>query len=165
MFLAVTLDDWMWAPIIVGAIFILTMFAAFIRWQSKVDTDRGNFREFMTEVRADIKEILRRMPPVPVAGSSPLRLTEFGEELSAWINAHAWAASVAPTVPLAGGEKPFQLDAVAERYTKENLDGHMDQQMAECAFEFGINKEGVRDVLRVVLRDALLERTGQSLPD
>ena len=78
MIFTITLDDWMLAPIIVGSIFLITVLFKFAVWYSGMNTDRGNFREFMSEVRADIKEILRRMPPAPVAGDSPLKLTDFG---------------------------------------------------------------------------------------
>ena len=48
-----------------GAIF------AFGQWKGKVDSDRTLFKEFMTEIRNDIKEILRRLPPPAVDANSP----------------------------------------------------------------------------------------------
>ncbi len=152
--------------VLVGAIF------AAGRWYSNVNADRGMFTGFMQEVRddfkevqKDIKEILRRMPPVPVAGASPLRLTEFGEELAKWMAAVEWAEKEADKITLLGGEQPFQLDSVAERYVTEKIDGDTDVLITKCAYEFGTDKEGVRGVLRVVLRDELLKRTGQTLSD
>ena len=49
-------------------------------WFSNVNSDRKSFKEFMDEIRGDIKEILLRLPPLTVASSSPLRLTDFGEK-------------------------------------------------------------------------------------
>ena len=59
-----------------GAIF------AFGRWKGRVDSDRASFKEFMTEVRNDIKEILRRLPSLTVDAHSPLRLADLGKPIS-----------------------------------------------------------------------------------
>ena len=39
-----------------------------------VDAERDKFRAFAQEVRGDIRQILERLPPVTVAGSSPIEL-------------------------------------------------------------------------------------------
>lgn len=147
------------AFVIVGVVF------AAGRWYASVNADRADFKEFMKEVRQDIKEILNRMPPIPVAGDSPLRLTEFGEKMSEWMKATEWAKREAAKVRLMGDEEPFNIDSIAERYVRESIDGETDILMAKCAYEFGTDKEGVRSVLRVMLRDELLKRTGQGVPD
>ena len=59
-----------------GAIF------AFGQWKGRVDSDRVSFKEFMTEVRNDIKEILRRLPSPTVDAHSPLRLADLGKPIS-----------------------------------------------------------------------------------
>lgn len=48
----------------------------------KQDTarDRKAFAEATKEIRRDIREILWRLPPAPVPGSSPLQLTNRGIE-------------------------------------------------------------------------------------
>ena len=57
------------------------------KWQGEVDNDRNNFKEFIKEVRSDVKEILSRLPAKPISSSSPIRLTELGERISKKIDA------------------------------------------------------------------------------
>ncbi len=52
-------------------------------WVGRVDSDRTAFKEFMTEMRRDIAEILLRLSPTPTAtAASPIQLTDFGREIS-----------------------------------------------------------------------------------
>ena len=135
------------------------------KWHSSVNSDRDNFKEFMQEVRQDIKEILRRMPPVPVISDSPLRLTEFGEKLAGCLNATQWAEQVAPSVTVPDGAEPFRIDEIAERFVHAHLDEETRDTVARCAYEYGIDQEGVRGVLRVILRDELLKIAEPILKD
>lgn len=75
---------------LLGAVF------AFGKWYGEVNHDRKSFKEFMNEVRDDIKEILKRMPdPSPVQSKSPIQLTDFGENKSNTILAVDWAKNEA----------------------------------------------------------------------
>ena len=50
----------------------------------------------MKEVREKIDEILERLPPPPtVAPGSPVRLTDFGKEISHSLGAKKWSADQA----------------------------------------------------------------------
>ena len=42
----------------------------------------GTVKDFMQEIRADIKQIFVRLPQVPVASGSPAVLTDFGREIA-----------------------------------------------------------------------------------
>ena len=131
-------------------------------WVSSVNSDREWFREFMNEIRADVKSILSRLPPSPVSGDSPLRLTEFGEKLAEWLDAEQWASGVAPSLePTLRGAPPFKVDERAQEYVHEELGEPYGTRVAECAYEFGTTRDGVLEVLRVVLRDELLRRVGE----
>lgn len=132
------------------------------RWYSSVNSDRANFKEFMDEVRQDVKEILARLPPTPVTGSSPLQLTDFGERMSEWLDAPEWAKGVAVTVELPDQAEPFQLDEIARRYVHEQVHEAAIALIAKCAYEFGTEHGAVREVLRVVLRDELLKRADEA---
>lgn len=138
------------------------------KWVHKVNDETGRWpalvgeiRKDIGEIRADIKKIFLGLPPQPVASGSPLRLTEFGEELAKSLNAKLWAAELAPTL-LSGieGFKPFQVDEFSAKYVQEDLSKGMEERVSACAYEAGIKREGVLDVLRVVLRDELLSRRG-----
>lgn len=75
--------DWLNTPLIVTAsLAVIYAVVKVIRWTATVDLKLNQFTDFAKEVRDDIKQILLRLPPVPVAGSSPLRLTDFGEKMA-----------------------------------------------------------------------------------
>ena len=70
-------------PLIVTAsLAVIIAVVKVIRWTATVDLKLDQFTAFTKEVRDDIKQILLRLPPVPVAGSSPLHLTDFGERMA-----------------------------------------------------------------------------------
>lgn len=131
----------------------------FIRWTAVVDADRKEFREFMTEIREDVKKILLRTQPTPIATSSPIRLTDLGETISNHINAKSWAKTEADNLL----EKTRGMDSLeiqtlsfdhAENHEPNDL---LLSKMQESAFESGIDLLGVRKVLGVELRDRLLQ--------
>ena len=64
-------------PVAAGVIF------AFGQWKGRVDSDRESFKELMTEIRSDLKEILRRLPSRTLTDGSPPRLTDLDKSISA----------------------------------------------------------------------------------
>ncbi len=54
-------------------------------WKESVEQERSALRDFMSEIRDDIKKIFARLPPTPapVESASPLRLTDFGRQIEA----------------------------------------------------------------------------------
>lgn len=145
------------------AICSAVFFAA--RWVGSVNTDRQDFREFMNELKADVKDILSRLPPSVVSRASPVTLTEYGERVAQCLRASEWASRAA--LELAGeviDEAPYEVDERARQFVAEHLDEEMHQRVDECAYEFGVQQEDVLTVLRVVLRDELLRRTARPGP-
>ena len=49
--------------------------------------DVSTLKEFMAEIRADIKKIFERLPERGVVAGSPLRLTEKGEKMADLVDA------------------------------------------------------------------------------
>lgn len=73
----------------------ITFAFKFGNWHGKVNSELASFREFINEVRADIKQILNRLPQTPTTSASPIRLTELGERISYRIDAKNWAKATA----------------------------------------------------------------------
>ena len=72
---------------------------------------------FMAEIRHDIKQILDRLPPLPVASGSPLRLTDRGNAIAA----QEWTARVAPTlVTPAEGMLPYEIQELCSEYVRRD---------------------------------------------
>ena len=156
------MEQWL-LPGVVLALAVLIWRAA--RWTGKVDADLGTLKDFMEEIRGDIKKIFAKIGPPLVAGDSPLRLTELGEKVAECLDARAWAARVAPDLlPEIEGFQPYQIDDFADTHVTDH-NSEWEQKIAECAFKFGLKREDVPAVLRIALRDELLRHTGQTLDD
>ena len=112
------------------------------------------------EIQRDIRRVFRRLPKEPVEGGSPLRLTDWGKEIAEDLGAERWATDLAPTLlPGLRNLEPFEIDEFAVNYVREKLSDEWTRKVAASAYKFGVEKAGIRSVLRVVLRDALLRGT------
>ena len=150
------------AAITASAVAVATLIGIFwkaARWTSRVDTDLISLKEVTKQIQEDIKKILLRLPETPVKNGSPVQLTDLGEKIAEWLEAEKWASELAePLLGKISEMQPFQVDEFCVEYVKTELTEDLKKRVAACAYEFGIDKEGVRSVLRVVLRDELLER-------
>ena len=138
--------------VVAGAIF------AFGQWKGKVDSDRASFKEFMKEVRNDIKEILRRSSHT-LAGSSPLRLTDLGRSVSERLDASALAQDLASLLQEQVKEKtPYEIQEMCFDYIRHEYKppDKVEALIETCAYDNGIDRGQVEDVLAVELRDRLL---------
>ena len=150
------------AAITASAVAVATLIGIFWtapRWTSRVDTDLISLKEVTKQIQEDIKKILLRLPEMPVKSGSPVQLTDFGEKIAESLEAEKWASELAePLLGEISEKQPFQVDEFCIEYVKTKLTEDLEKRVAACAYEFGIDKEGVRSVLRVVLRDELLGR-------
>ena len=142
-----------------GAIF------AFGQWKGKVDSDRASFKGFMTEVRNDIKEILGRLPSHTLTGSSPLRLTDLGRTISERLDAPALAQDLAPFLQeRIKGKTPYEIQEMCFDYIRHEYKppDEVEALIKTCAYDNGIDRGQVVDVLAVELRDRLLGMVARS---
>ena len=102
--------DWIRTPLIVIVVLaVLGLLCSAVYWVAGVNkdresikenaqNDRATIKEFVKEIRKDIKDILSRLPPAPVAGDSPVRLTDFGQKISDKLEVKRWAPQLAPSL-------------------------------------------------------------------
>lgn len=160
--------QWLETPAIVLAVLAaLTILWKAAHWKGTVDEHRTTVTSFMKEIRDKIDRIFERLPPVPVKRGSPLRLTDFGAQISEWLGADAWATDLAPKLRGQVEEKaPFEIDRFSREYVRgDEIGPEWARRVAACAYEFGTDESGVFDVLQVVLRDKLLALLGHEPPD
>ncbi len=171
------MGDWLNTPLIVIAALAAgsALVGVFVfvwkvsRWTSNVDgtlaslkenaeRDRAAFTTVAKEVREDIKRILLYLSPrSPIESSSPYRLSEFGEEIAAKLNARGWATQLAP--PLlreVENLEPFEVNDFTWEYVANRLSAEWRRHVSVCAYEMGIERAHVEAVLAIVLRDELL---------
>ena len=164
--------DWLSTPLIVTAsLAVIIAVVKVIRWTATVDLRLDQFTAFTREVRDDIRElrgdvkelrndikqIFLRLPPVPLAGGSPLQLTDFGERMADFVEAKRWASENAPSLRAeVAGKRPFEVDEFSRSYVQTSLNDDLKDGVAACAYEFGVERGDVLKVLQVVLRNELL---------
>ena len=173
-------DDWysnpvVWigslslAAVVVGAIFSIGQWKGRLdadrsTLRKDIDSDRVTIRDFMAEIRADIKKIFERLPPplTTVAGVSPLRLTELGRKISARLTASAIADGLAPHLrERVAGLQPYEIQELCFAYIRDEYEPPDDLRtlILQCAFDNGIDREQVLNVIAIELRDQLLPPT------
>ena len=146
--------------VVIAAVGALYKFA---KWQGGVDSDRTTFKDFIKEVRADVKEILDRLPVRAVAGSSPLRLTDLGKRISKKIDAKDLASKIARGLSSeVEGKSPYGIQEFCRDYVKKEKGNLFDDEQANllemCAYEEGVGLDQVYEVIAIELRDELLTR-------
>ena len=166
--------EWLETPLIVTAVLAVAglIFAAGT-WVGSVNANLTTFKGVVSEIKdaikviqADIKKIFALLPRPMVAGESPLTLTKRGKEAAEMMGARAWAEALAPRLlENVQGKRPFEIDAYADDYSRRHLSDDMKERVADCAYQFGSSQDDVKPILRVVLRDALLQLTGQLAED
>ena len=122
--------------------------------------DRKAFAETTKEIRRDIREILWRLPPVSVAGSTPLQLTDLGKAISEALSAREWAKTHAPNLNAHAGKPAYEIEEACFEYV-EREDTFSDEELRairQSVYENGLRKrKQVTDVFAIELRDKLLE--------
>ena len=124
-------------------------------WVGRVDSDRTAFKEFMTEIRKDIAEILLRLSPTPTAtAASPVRLTDFGREISRELDVKAWAMIEAePLLDQARGKQEHEVYDLCIDYVQaqSDKDEALRNTIRASAYRHGIDTAQVQRVYVIEL--------------
>lgn len=138
---------------------------------------REEFHGYLVEIRKDIREnrettrkigedvevikaTLARLPSAAVSDSSPLHLTDIGESISDTLQAREWAERTAAGLgERVKGKRPYEVQDISFEYVKNEFKPTDEQEVEirTCAYEKGVKRDIVLDVLAVELRDALLK--------
>ena len=165
----ISLADWgTIAGITVGAIALGTVLFVTGRWVGGVNEHRNSVKDILAEIREDIKNILKRLPPSTVASESPLRLTDFGQDISEQLDAGTWAQRTAAELRNeVEGKQDFEVQEFCFTYVGEQFkpDDEQGRKVGRIAYENGIDREQVLNVLAIELRDALLAMRPSGDPD
>ena len=90
-------------------------------------------------------------------GKSPVTLTAKGRGVAQDLDVHAWADSVAGTLPDSTiNQLDFQLDRYALRYVVNRLTESTALKIADYAYQNGYSDYAVMDVYAIALRDTLI---------
>lgn len=158
------MNDWVnLGKVVVAAGAVIGIIITILRigeWKGSVDSDREDFKDFIKEVRKDIKEILSSLSSTVTDRSSPLKLTDLGRSISNSLKASEWAKQAAPSIiDDVTGKHPYEIQNFCLDYVTKGLEltPSMDQQVKSCAYENGITKRQVLEVFAIELRDELIQ--------
>ena len=127
---------------------------------NKLDESLARVERGFDEIRLDIKDIFSRLPATSVKGSSPLTLTELGEQISNEVGAKKWAEQIAEELQESvKNMEPFEIQDICFDYVKEKFQPEPEflKLLQTSAYNTGLDLKKVYDVLAVELRDHLLE--------
>ena len=125
-------------------------------WVAKIDPLPDQFSKLAQEIREDVKRILLRLSPT-TESNSPVRLNELGRKIADGLEVQRWAADLAPKLLAeVQGLREFEIDDFSYRYVHNQLDDKWSERIAASAYEHGVDRDGVRSVLWIVLRDELI---------
>lgn len=155
------------APTVVLFLAILGALYRFQWWRGRVDEHMTTVRDFMKEVRLDIKKLLGSHTPPTVVGTSPLRLTPLGQEISVALDVSSWAKrAVGLLGDRARGKRPDEIQELCFEYIYDEFrpSAELETAISVNAYDNGVNKEQVLSVLAVVLRDELIGAAESATP-
>ena len=158
--------------VVVGLVITLVMTIVKIsRWTQRVDASIGSvnnridslaktLQEGLAEVRADIRKILHWQASKTIESESPLRLTEIGRKVSDILDIPSVAEKLLPMLRTqTDGKHPYDIQERCFEYARDEYrpSPEFDARIKQCAYDNGLDRNEVLDVLAIVLRDKLLK--------
>ena len=143
-------------------------------WRGQVDSDRDAFRKFMTEIgrkldkiQENVHELLGVVRGVSKPGS-PLKLTELGNKVANCLESMRIFQGVEPLLrDRVHGKQPYEIHDICFEYTHDEWDPspEMEGVIRLCAYENGVKRQDVLEVMAIELRDRLLPKQHESRCD
>ena len=132
-----------------------------------VNADRKKFDQFMFKIdndldgiRTTVETILLRLHTPAVEGNGPVRLTDFGKEISATVNARKRAEEQATDlVGAATGKEEFEVFDICVNHVSKAFEDDLEFRkiVRSGAYQIGTETLNVLKVCQVELRDRVLE--------
>ena len=132
---------------------------SFGKWSGGVNTKLGAFEKAVSEIRDDIKKILLWIPSKTVDSDSPLKLTKVGEKVAETISARSIVKNFATDLRTrAEGKLPYDIQDLCFDFIRDEYkpSDEIEKNIKQCAYENGIDRAEVLDVLAIELRNEVL---------
>ena len=130
------------------------------QWVGRVNADRSEFKKVVETIHNNVVEILARLSgTAPVASGSPLRLNDLGCRVAEQLGALALARDIAgPLQPQATGKPPYDIQLLSFDFVRDKYEPpeEVESKIRQCAYEHGMSRGQVLDVLAILVRDELL---------
>ena len=139
------------------------------KWVGTITTTIDNLGDHLKDVREDLRQLRLDVgkllgKPVPVDAGSPLRLTDYGEDMAEKLDAAMWAKMEANQLRRQGQDtgaeryeiEEFRFEHVRKKYPTVR---DLEPSLRAAIYQHSLDKDHVYDVLAVVLRDELIRRS------
>lgn len=155
------LNPWM----LVGTFVAVATVVFYIgKWVGGINAFKSAALGLLNDIRNDVRTLLDRVPAVHIARGSPLRLTELGKSVSTALDAPAWMGALAAELAerIAEATSPYDIQEFCLAYMRDEFDATADQiaRIKQCAYDSGLEKQHVLEILALELRDKLLAQHG-----
>lgn len=128
-------------------------------WIGSVNEHKSIVTRYMETTDGKLDSLLDRIPAATVAKGSPLRLTELGEEIAVALDALSWASQAAEQLrDRVDTSDPYETQAFSFDFIHNEFEpsDELRRKINRCAYDQGIRRSKVLDVLAIALRDELL---------
>ena len=140
------------------------------RWVGVVDTSLKSFKDAVREIKeatkkiqADINGLLYELMSQTLSPGSPLEPNELGKKVSETMGFHSIAKDLAAgLIEKAEDKNQYDIQELCFNFVRDDYDpsDEVANNIKECAYENGISRSDVTDVLAVELRDEILRLIG-----
>ena len=151
------------------------------RWAGIVDTSLDSFKGTITKIQEDMKDAVREIKEAvtkiqaginglqnelaskTLTPGSPLKPNELGKKVSKAIGVPSIVKGLATGLSeKAKGKHPYDIQELCFNFVRDDYDpsDEVEKNIKEFAYEHGISRADVMDVLAVELRDEILLLVG-----
>ena len=136
-------------------------------WSGSNNADSDSYKDLIKQakgslagIRNDIKHLLGAMPNPVLDSEGPITLNDLGKSVSTTVGAKEWAVETTPSLEDTVTEKrPYEIQEFCRSFVSDvAFTAEQIGRIESCAFDFGINRNLVFDVMMIELRDVLLAR-------
>ena len=117
---------------------IVTALYKFGVWKGKIDESVSSLKDLVTEIRTDIKEIIRRLPSGTLKEGSPLELSDRGKRISDDLEAKDWAKRTSKElIDQVIDKEDFEVQEFSESYlwNEFNPTDAQDKKIRKCIYQ------------------------------
>lgn len=127
-----------------------------------------NLKDMLSEVKSAVADLRNNLDSKPaIKSTSPLSLTEYGEELSKGIDADSLASLYVDKLePKVTGKNAYEIQQYCFKYAEtllledlQKLNKEKYDAITNFAFDAGISTDKLMRVVGIMLRDKLLDMT------
>lgn len=136
-------------------------------WLGSMQTNISALKEAVKEIKDDIKKIFDRLPSKVADDQSPLQLNDLGKRISIELEASEWARTTALSLyEDQKGKQPYEIQEFCQDFVRKiALTEQLQNKVYNSAYQHGISKGDVLEVMAIELRDELLRQLGVTLED